>query len=91
MTPKAKEQIGQIGYQYSDKSLRDVFDVSEVKELIEHAEKMAYDPLGILVVKDDLDGLMALRGEQSEIIDYLKEKKAIRPLAKMMKPFSRHS
>jgi|TARA_R100000479_G_scaffold169697_1_gene111622 hypothetical protein len=60
-----------------DKSLRDVFDVSEVKELIEHAEKMAYDPLGILVVKDDLDGLMALRGEQSEIIDYLKEKRTL--------------
>ena len=57
-----------------DKTLRDIFDDADVKELIEDAEKMDYDPLGILVIKDDLDGLMPLFGEIEEIEDYLKEK-----------------
>ena len=57
-----------------DKTLRNASDDSDVKELIEDADKMDYDPLGILVVKDDLDGLMPLFGEIDEIEDYLKEK-----------------
>ena len=57
-----------------DKTLRNAFDDEDVKELIEDAKKMDYDPLGILVIKDDLDGLMPLFGEIEVIEDYLKEK-----------------
>ena len=57
-----------------DKTLRNALDDEDVKELIEDAKKMDYDPLGILVIKDDLDGLMPLFGEIEVIEDYLKEK-----------------
>lgn len=57
--------------------VRDVFSNPEVSELMKDMEKEEYDPLGILVVKDDLKGLMPLYGEIDEIKDYLEEKRAL--------------
>lgn len=56
---------------------RDVFSNPEVSELKKDMEKEDYDPLGILVIKDDLKGLMPLYGEIDEIRDYLEEKRTL--------------
>ncbi len=57
--------------------VRDVFSNPEVSELKKDMEKEDYDPLGILVIKDDLKGLMPLYGEIDEIRDYLEEKRTL--------------
>jgi len=60
-----------------ENTVRDVFSNPEVSELIKDMEKEDYDPLGILVIKDDLKDLMPLYGEIDEIRDFIEEKKAL--------------
>ena len=60
-----------------ENTVRDAFEEPEVSDMMKIVDKEDYDPLGILVVKEDLKGLMPLYGEIDEIRDFIEEKKAL--------------